>query len=106
VPVQGLDNIADVATGVGNFYSGGPWALALRADGTVWSWGANGGGNLGDGTQTAHYPPAKITTLPPIHAIAVGDSFALALDDPGRGVDLGLRCAVSGPTRSTPAHGT
>ncbi len=102
VPVQGLDDIADVAVGAGMFWAGGPWALALRADGSVWTWGAGGAGNLGDGTQTGHYPPAKITSLPPIRAIAAGDSFALAIDDQGEvwtwGYDL-----ISEMTTGNPA---
>jgi len=45
-PVQtaGLSNIIAISAG---------WdqALALRSDHTVWAWGLNGVGELGDGTQ-------------------------------------------------------
>jgi len=46
-----LTGVAAIATG-GNarFYSG--YSLALKSDGTVWAWGNNGYGKLGDGTNT------------------------------------------------------
>ena len=44
--VSGLSGVAAIA--VGEDYS-----PALKADGTVWAWGYNGYGQLGDGT-TAH----------------------------------------------------
>jgi probable HAF family extracellular repeat protein len=52
-----LDNVVAVATG--------SWhSLALRSDGTVWTWGANWSGQLGDGTTSDHWAAAAIT-LPP-----------------------------------------
>lgn len=45
--VKGLKNIVQVA-------AGGSHSLALRGDGTVWSWGANSEGELGDGTKSVY----------------------------------------------------
>ncbi len=44
--VQGLTNVKDIAVGE-NF------VLVLKEDGTVWGWGANSNGQLGDGTKIA-----------------------------------------------------
>jgi alpha-tubulin suppressor-like RCC1 family protein len=36
------------------------YSLGLRANGTAWSWGNNGSGNLGDGTTTARSSPVSV----------------------------------------------
>jgi len=38
--------------------------LAVAADGTVWAWGWNGYGQLGDGTTTDHPTPVQVQGLP------------------------------------------
>ncbi len=43
VPVVGLTSIVSIACGSGH-------SLALKSDGTLWSWGGNGYGQLGNGT--------------------------------------------------------
>lgn len=44
VPVPFLNQIVQVSAGVG-------YSLALRSDGTVWAFGENSDGQLGDGTD-------------------------------------------------------
>jgi len=102
VQVQGLDNIADVASGTGAVQGGGDFGLALRADGSVWSWGSNAVGQLGDGTTTPHYPPTKIAGLPPIRAITAGDSMSLAIDDQGDVWAWGNDGLTAGANDTTP----
>ena len=55
-PVQiGAD--ADwVMVSAGDFHS-----LALKSDGTLWAWGYNYQGQLGDGSQNDQYEPIEIT---------------------------------------------
>jgi alpha-tubulin suppressor-like RCC1 family protein len=36
-------------------------ALALKTDHTLWAWGANGSGQLGDGTTTERHAPVQVT---------------------------------------------
>ena len=60
------------------------FSLALKNDGTVWSWGYNYGGLLGLGNQDGGiYVPAQIPGLAGIKAIATGASHSLALAGDG-----------------------
>ncbi|MCL2698683.1 MAG: cell wall-binding protein, partial [Defluviitaleaceae bacterium] len=34
--------------------------LAVKADGSVWAWGQNEFGEIGDGTTTIRYAPVKV----------------------------------------------
>ncbi|KRE30874.1 RCC1 domain-containing protein [Paenibacillus sp. Soil522] len=54
VQVQGLDSVSVIAAGAA------PYNLALKSDGTVWAWGNNSAGQLGDGTTTDRYAPVKV----------------------------------------------
>ncbi|WP_198286988.1 hypothetical protein [Frankia sp. QA3] len=60
VPVQvsGLTGIAAITANAGA-YAG----YALRSDGTVWAWGNNYAGQLGDGTTTNRPTPVQISAL-------------------------------------------
>ncbi len=60
------------------------FTLALRTDGTVWAWGANDRGFLGDGTTVQRDRPVRVGTPPGIVAIAAGRFHALAIDGQGR----------------------
>ena len=52
-PVSGLNNVIDIKAG----YS---MCLALRNDGTVWAWGFNNSGVLGDGTTINRGVPVQV----------------------------------------------
>ncbi|HEY5921075.1 MAG TPA: hypothetical protein VIV11_05360 [Kofleriaceae bacterium] len=60
-PVQVRDEAGKVLTGVIDVGAGYDFACAVKTDGTVWCWGANGVGQLGNGATLV--PPA--TTPPP-----------------------------------------
>ncbi len=57
--------------------------LALKNDGTVWAWGLNTSGQLGDGTITNKSTPVQVKSLSGITAIAVGPNHSLALKSDG-----------------------
>jgi hypothetical protein len=64
--------------------AGGSHSLALRSDGTVWAWGYNSDGQLGDGTTVRSNTPVRVMTgssteLTNVTAIAAGGSHSLAL---------------------------
>jgi alpha-tubulin suppressor-like RCC1 family protein len=54
-------------------------SLALREDGTVWAWGYNGYGQLGDGTTTNRDRPVKVLELKGVKAIDAGGYHSLAV---------------------------
>ncbi|WP_428564660.1 MAG: C10 family peptidase [Solidesulfovibrio sp. DCME] len=74
--IAGLNDVTQVA-------SGDDHALALRADGTVWAWGSNILGQLGDGSTTTRLSPVAVSTLPAIAAIAASGNRSLALAKDG-----------------------
>lgn len=78
-----LQDITDISAGFG-------FSLALAADSTVFSWGANDYGQLGDGTTLSSDLPVQVldstgaNPLENIVAISAGSFGCLALDDHGR----------------------
>jgi alpha-tubulin suppressor-like RCC1 family protein len=58
-------------------------SVVLKTDGTVWVWGANFYGQLGNGTTTARFDPAPVVGLTNVIAVAGGADHTLALRDDG-----------------------
>ncbi|MEW6378500.1 MAG: Ig-like domain-containing protein [bacterium] len=57
--------------------------LALKSDGTLWAWGRNDAGQLGDGTNSDKNTPVQIGTDNQWAAIAAGWGNSLALKSDG-----------------------
>jgi len=84
--VSGLSGITAVAAGEDH-------TLALKSDGTVWSWGTNDYGQLGNNSAADSTSPVQVVylsgtsqtsvNLTGIVAIAAGTEFSLALDSSG-----------------------
>ncbi len=62
---------------LGELAAGWSLSVALKADGTVWTWGVNDDGQLGDGTLTIRHVPAQVFS--DAKAVAAGARFVLAL---------------------------
>ncbi|NOK38262.1 kelch-like protein [Corallococcus exercitus] len=58
-------------------------SLALKQDGTVWAWGDNSRGQLGDGTSTDRSTPVQVQGLTGIKALTAGHYHSLALKQDG-----------------------
>ncbi len=72
VQVPGLSGVTAVSAGFMH-------SLALKSDGTVWAWGYNALGQLGDGTSLERYQPVKVPGLGGAVAISAGGLHSLAL---------------------------
>ena len=63
--------------------TGDQFVIALRSDGTLWSWGLNQVGQLGDGTTTNRATPAKIGAATDWVFVAAGKRHAFAINSKG-----------------------
>ena len=63
--------------------AGGRHSLVIKSDGTVWAWGNNGDGQLGDGTATNRSTPIQVNDLVDVTTIDGGASHSLALKSDG-----------------------
>ncbi|WP_431047992.1 CAP domain-containing protein [Streptomyces sp. P1-3] len=59
--------------------AGSSHSLAVKTDGTVWAWGDNNDGELGDGTTTDRLTPHQVPGLSGVVDVAAGWNHSLAL---------------------------
>lgn len=77
LPVEGLSKVISIA-------AGSQFSVALKSDGTVWTWGDNEFGQLGNGSDYVNMVhPVKVANLEGIIAIAAGDKHVVALKNDG-----------------------
>ena len=80
VKVAGLSQVTGISAGYDS-------SMATRTNGisaitSVWTWGGNDFGQLGDGTLTSHSTPERVSGLPVyIAGISAGGGFAARLGD-------------------------
>ena len=99
VTSNGLSNVVALT-------NDGLHSVALKKDGTVWTWGYNENGQLGDGTTTNRSTPVRVEGLSTATAVASGVTHTLALDADGtvwawgnnRNGQLGNEANTSSPT--------
>jgi alpha-tubulin suppressor-like RCC1 family protein len=102
-------------TGAVAVATGARHSCALKSDNTIWCWGRNADGQLGDGTTTSRDVPVKVEGLPlgyKVLAIAAGDNQTCArvLSPPGDNNTTALcwgdnafgQLGVGGGDRTTP----
>jgi alpha-tubulin suppressor-like RCC1 family protein len=88
VPVRGPDGPGRLE-GIVAIAAGTEHSVALRDDGTVWAWGGNRYGQLGDGTTEERNRPVQVRGkageghLEGVTAIAAGVGHTVALKDAG-----------------------
>lgn len=75
--------IATISNGT-QVTSGRGHSCLLRRDGTVWCWGNNSRGQLGDGTAVLRKAPVKVNGLPTVVAVFAGATSSCALTAAGR----------------------
>lgn len=66
-------------------YTGQTFSCALFNDDTVWCWGSNAQGQLGNGTTTSSTRPVKVSGLENVESLALGSAHACAITEPFNG---------------------
>lgn len=59
-------------------------SLGIKSDGTLWSWGQNQGGQLGNGNTTNTSAPAQVGTATNWVSVASGNDFSLGVTANGK----------------------
>lgn len=97
--VIGLTDV--IAVAAGHYHS-----LALKSDGTVWAWGININGELGDSSGINQQVPVKVHSLDNVISIAAGISHSIALTSENEvfvwGDNLNSQLGVFGPPAFSP----
>lgn len=82
----------------------GTWhACVIASDTSVWCWGWNGSGQLGDGTFTASRGPVRVRDLTGARALSLGNRTSCALTNEGRVMCWGNGDTFNGKVTSEPA---
>ncbi|MBI5639560.1 MAG: DUF1566 domain-containing protein [Nitrospirae bacterium] len=75
-PVSGLNDVTKVV-------AGDEHAVAIKADGSIWAWGRNAEGQLGDGTNEDRIVPVMVKGLWDVVDVAAGIYHTVALRTDG-----------------------
>jgi len=70
-PVHIKDDVVAVSTGGGH-------TMAITRDGSLWGWGSNHFGQVGDGTQNNHSTPVRVKEN--VIAVSAGIGYTMAID--------------------------
>ena len=92
-PVQGLPTPVNGASGVKAIAAGTFNSAVLYSDGSVWAWGDNGAGQLGNGGTLSASAPVRINSVTDVVALAIGDGFVSLLTSSGAVYSIGANPA-------------
>jgi alpha-tubulin suppressor-like RCC1 family protein len=83
LPVQVMRKNGSALADIVAVSAGANHSLALRSDGTVWAWGKNNFGQLGDGTFTTRLRAVKVASLTDVQQIAGARQNSIAVTTAG-----------------------
>jgi alpha-tubulin suppressor-like RCC1 family protein len=98
-PVKAMDDVVTACVG-GEFLTGGH-TLAVKSDGSLWAWGSNANGKLGDGTLEMKTSPVKIMDGVVSVSAGFGHSLAITEDDSLWGWGYTMPIGLGGPGNSS-----
>ena len=74
VNVSGLSSTGAISVAAGYDH-----AVAMKTDGTVWAWGGNSNGQLGNGTTDGSVTPVQVSEMSGVAAVAAGEKDTVTL---------------------------
>jgi alpha-tubulin suppressor-like RCC1 family protein len=83
VQVKGLTGIISICAGISTTNNTYASSYALKADSTLWAWGDNGGGQLGDSTKVNRLTPVKAYGSHKFISVSGGGAYAMAVKQDG-----------------------
>jgi len=75
-PKKIMDGVVQVSAGEG-------YTMAIKSDGSLWGWGSNHFGCLGDGTIDGRLSPVKIMDMDNVTQVSAGMDHTMAIDRDG-----------------------
>lgn len=81
LPTKVMDDVASVVCGNGNGLDHSGFTLAIKNDGSLWAWGRNNMGQLGNGTTVDAFSPVKV--MDDVVAVSAGRCCSAALKSDG-----------------------
>ena len=103
IQVHGPDNLGFLNS-ITAIMGGESYNFALKSDGTVWAWGNNMFGQLGDGSTTDRYTPVQVSGLVSVTALGGRGYHSLAIKSDGSVWAWGLNASGqlgNGTTRNS-----
>ena len=88
-PVAGLPTPIGGLAAVKALVAGARNSAVVYADGSVWIWGNNANGQLGDGSLLSSSAPQRLNSLPGVAAITIGEGFVSILKSDGTVYGIG-----------------
>jgi alpha-tubulin suppressor-like RCC1 family protein len=92
-PVQ----VTTLGTGVAEVASSGTHTIARKTDGSVWAWGRNDDGELGNGDTLDQFTPIQVAPPGSASAASAGFGFSVYLSN-----DCAIGCTASVPLYGAP----
>jgi len=85
VQIGTLTNWKEVYAGQDSGAGSNATSLAIKTDGTLWGWGLNSSGQVGDGTTTNRSSPVQIGTLTTWVSASAGELHMIAMETTSSG---------------------
>jgi alpha-tubulin suppressor-like RCC1 family protein len=89
--------VSGMSSNVANVAPSGTHTVALKADGSVWAWGRNDDGELGNGNTLVQLTPVQVAPPGSASAVSAGFGVSVYLSD-----DCAIGCTASAPLYGAP----